>query len=86
MANGQCTIGARHEAEISALQKEAAERAAEDQRQWTALGEARDRFEEALRLVSSRMPNWGVAVMAAGSGVGGAIIGVLGTLLAVGKG
>jgi hypothetical protein len=57
MANGQCTIGARHEAEISALQKEAAERASEDQRQWTALGEARDRFEEALRLVSSRMPN-----------------------------
>lgn len=79
MSNGQCTIGAKHGAEIQALQES-------DKDQWTAINEARDRFEEALRLVSSRMPNWGVAVMAAGSGVGGAIIGVLGTLLALGKG
>ena len=72
----ECSVGARHEAEIRNLERS-------DGEQWTAIGEARDRYEAALREIASRMPNWGVAVMAVGSGVGGAIIGVLGTLLAL---
>ncbi len=79
----ECVIGARHGADIDNMKKEQAD-------QWTAIGdtrkglaEARDKFEEALREVGSRLPNWAAVTMMIGSGVGGAIIGVLGTLIAI---
>ena len=79
--NGECVVGARHDAELKELQNRTFELRQVDEQQWTAINESRERYEEALRMVASRLPNWAVAA----AGVGTLIIGVLGTLLAMWK-
>ena len=78
--NGECTVGVENRQRIIALEKSEAEIKDINEQQWTAINESRDRYEEALRQVASRLPNWAVAA----AGVGTLIIGVLGTLLATG--
>lgn len=51
--------------------------------QWTAINQGRQRYEDALREIGNRLPNWAVILFSAAGTVGGAIIGVLATLVAV---
>lgn len=52
--------------------------------QWTAINDGREKFEEALREIGNRLPNWAAVVLTAGGTISGCIIGVLATLLAAG--
>lgn len=76
MPDGECTIGANLTARVQNLERSEAD-------QWEAINEARDKFEEALREIANRLPNWAAVLFMVASGIGGAIVGVLATLLAV---
>lgn len=76
VSGGECVMGARHEAEIKSLQEKDKELAVVNDQQWTAINDGRDRFEEALREIGNRLPNWAVAIAA----LGATAIGVLVTL------
>ena len=52
MANGECVIGARHEAEISALRERADKSDECNEQQWTAINQIRN-----------RLPPWGTAII-----------------------
>ena len=51
--------------------------------QWAAINESQRKFEEALREIGNRLPNWAAVVIAVGGTIAGALIGVLSTLVAV---
>jgi len=51
--------------------------------QWAAINESQRKFEEALREIGNRLPNWAAVGLTIGSMIAGAIIGVLSTLVAV---
>ncbi|MDH4179719.1 MAG: hypothetical protein OEV33_04355 [Armatimonadota bacterium] len=76
MPNGECPIGANLTGRVTSLERSDAD-------QWEAINDGREKFEEALREIANRLPNWAAVLFMVASGVGGAIIGVLGTLLAV---
>lgn len=75
--NGECTVGVENRQRIIALEKRTDTIDEENDKQWTSINEAREKFEEALREVSGRLPNWAVA----GFSGAGVIIGILTTLL-----
>ena len=52
MANGECVIGARHGAEIAALQDRAGKIEDINEQQWTAINQIRN-----------RLPPWGTAII-----------------------
>jgi hypothetical protein len=83
MANEQCIIGVRHEAEIIALQERTAKIELMNDQQWSAINEATTKFEDALREIGNRIPNWAAVGMTAAGTVAGVVIGVLSTLVAV---
>jgi broad specificity phosphatase PhoE len=70
----ECVRGARHEEQIRALE-------ASDRDQWQALNDCRDKlaeaqvkFEQALREVASRLPNWATALLTAMGMLIGALV------------
>jgi len=72
--DGECTVGANLTGRVENLERS-------DSDQWEAINKSRDKFEEALREVANRLPNWAAVMFMVASGVGGAIIGALATLL-----
>jgi len=51
--------------------------------QWTAINESQKKFEEALREIGNRLPNWAAVGLTVAGTVAGIVIGVLSTLVAV---
>jgi len=76
MPDGDCTIGAGLTARVKNLEDS-------DSDQWNAINESREKFEEALREIGNRLPNWAAVLFMVASGLACGAIGVLGTLLAV---
>lgn len=74
--DGECPIGSALQARVTTLEKS-------DSDQWDAINESRDKFEEALREIGNRLPNWAAVLFMVASGLACGAIGVLGTLLAV---
>ena len=76
--DGDCPIGANLTGRVVNLEKN-------DSDQWDAINESRDKFEQALREIGNRLPNWAAVLFMVASGLACGAIGVLGTLLAVGR-
>ena len=74
MESSGCPLGANLEGRVKNLEHTV-------ESQWRAINEARRKYEEALREVSSRLPNWAAAVFMVASGLAGGAIAILGTLL-----
>jgi hypothetical protein len=83
MDNQDCTTGVKNHERIIALERRADDSDVTDREQWKAINDAREKFESALREISSRLPNWAAVVLTAGGTSAGLIIGVLSTLVAV---
>jgi hypothetical protein len=79
MADSECSQGIENHQRIIALENRADKVDEMNDQQWSAINEAREKFEEALREIGNRLPNWAVAAFT-GSG---ALLGVLTTLLAM---
>jgi len=76
MSKHDCPTGANLTGRIENLERNAVS-------QSQAISEARQKFEEALREIGNRLPNWATVLFAACSGVACGAIGVLAALLAV---
>lgn len=76
MANVDCTVCSGYEARLTNVEKDTSD-------QWAAINESQQKFEQALREIGNRLPNWAAVGLPFASGIAGAIIGVLSTLLAV---
>lgn len=78
--DGECPIGANLTGRVTTLERRVEQ---SDADQWEAINDSRDRFEEALREIGNRLPNWAAVLFMVASGLACGAIGVLGTLLAV---
>ena len=72
----QCPACSGYEARLKNVEKDTTD-------QWTAINEGQRKFEEALREIGNRLPNWAAVVIAVGGTIAGALIGVLSTLVAI---
>lgn len=94
MPDKACVEGAKHAADIEHLKRDTADQWLAIGQNRDEIHEVRkhcdenmrmatEKYEQALREIAQRLPNWAVVIATAVSGVSGAIIGTLATLLAM---